>query len=122
MNEAQRRGRAVRGLREMIVPGYATDEQRAARAELWGGHCYMCGAPAIQMDHVKPIAAGGANWPCNLRPICVRCNSKKGSIWPWGRVEMTVWHSGRAVRMGYAWGPSGAGKWYPEQFIWEALP
>jgi 5-methylcytosine-specific restriction endonuclease McrA len=22
------------------------------------------------MDHVKPLAQGGSNWPANLRPIC----------------------------------------------------
>ena len=66
------------------VPGYATPEQIRARWDYYGGLCYICGCKAEAIDHVKPLAAGGANWPCNLRPICHYCNSSKGSKWPWG--------------------------------------
>lgn len=62
--------------------GYTTKEHIQARWELYGGRCWICGAPATAIDHVKPISKGGANWPCNLRPICKSCNSKKHAKWP----------------------------------------
>ena len=73
--------------------GDATVEQIAARWEVYGETCYICGSPAEATDHVKPLAAGGANFPANLRPICTRCNSVKGAIWPYNftaaRQELT---------------------------------
>ena len=39
----------------------------------------MCGTEATAIDHVKPIARGGSNWPANLRPACTPCNSRKGT-------------------------------------------
>ncbi len=66
-------------------PGYdyTTQEMIDARWEVWGGLCYLCGDPATATDHVKPVSKGGAQWPCNLRPICKRCNSKKCGRWPY---------------------------------------
>lgn len=61
---------------------YTTAEHIAWRWEMWGGRCYICGAPAEATDHVKPLAAGGGHWPCNLRPICKSCNSRKRDQWP----------------------------------------
>ncbi|UXA19558.1 HNH endonuclease [Mycobacterium sp. SMC-4] len=42
----------------------------------------MCGAAWSTIDHVKPIAAGGAHMLCNLRPMCGSCNPSKGAKWP----------------------------------------
>lgn len=57
-------------------------EATAARRAMWGNRCWVCGAHATQMDHVKPVAAGGPDLPANLRPICGSCNRRKGARWP----------------------------------------
>jgi 5-methylcytosine-specific restriction endonuclease McrA len=44
--------------------------------------CWLCGGPREQVDHVKPIAAGGSHILANLRPICGSCNQKKWATWP----------------------------------------
>ncbi|NAE18264.1 hypothetical protein GUJ16_13385 [Enterococcus hirae] len=43
----------------------------------------MCGHPASEIDHVKPLSRGGSAWPANLRPACRTCNSKKRARWPY---------------------------------------
>lgn len=58
---------------------YTTIEHIVARWEFYGSCCYLCGAPAEATDHVIPLARGGSHWPANLRPICNKCNSSKGS-------------------------------------------
>lgn len=62
---------------------YTTAEMIAARWEVFGSRCWVCGAPATATDHVKPLSKGGAHLPCNLRPICTHCNSSKGAKWPY---------------------------------------
>jgi 5-methylcytosine-specific restriction endonuclease McrA len=44
------------------------------------GHCCAwCGALATTVDHVHPLAEGGARLdPANLVACCVRCNSRRG--------------------------------------------
>jgi 5-methylcytosine-specific restriction endonuclease McrA len=84
-----------RRAREKSAPGTATAEQRRARWELYGGLCYFCGKQAEHMDHVKPLTKGGANWPCNLRPICRSCNSKKRVTWPYQKVLEVMGHETR---------------------------
>ena len=62
---------------------YTTIDHIEARYEVWGRRCYLCGALAEAIDHVVPLAEGGSHWPANLRPVCTRCNSKKGPAWPY---------------------------------------
>lgn len=76
-----------RRLGNMQIPGIS----RALIAEkvaYWGGRCWVCHEAWEQIDHVKPVAAGGANLLCNLRPICGTCNRSKAARWPFnvGRV------------------------------------
>lgn len=34
-------------------------------------HCAVCSAPATEVDHVQPLALGGAMWErANLQPLC----------------------------------------------------
>lgn len=71
--------------RRRLVPTVAfTVEQLAARLSMWPG-CWMCGGPKESIDHVKPLAKGGAHMLGNIRPACGRCNSAKGDTWPYIR-------------------------------------
>ncbi len=74
-----------RRARLLNAPGwdYTTDEMIAARWEMWGGLCYICGEPATDTDHVKPLSKGGSHYPANLRPVCKQCNSSKSNRWPY---------------------------------------
>lgn len=63
------------------VARFTIDELRA-RLSMFGDLCWMCGAPAVEVDHVKPIAKGGSHMLCNLRPACRSCNGKKRDRWP----------------------------------------
>lgn len=73
------------------APGYdyTTTELIKARWDYYGGLCWLCGAPATATDHVKPLAKGGAHWPCNLRPACRSCNSAKKDHWPFSKADLT---------------------------------
>jgi 5-methylcytosine-specific restriction endonuclease McrA len=50
--------------------------------------CYICGkklitgADVITLDHVIPLARGGAHDATNLRVACVSCNARKGKRLP----------------------------------------
>ena len=77
---AQARNRRAR---RVNAPGTCSAAQERARWDMFGNCCWMCGAPATASDHVKPLAAGGTNWPANLRPACDTCNARKGTQWPW---------------------------------------
>lgn len=59
-----------------------TLDQLASRLRYWGNRCWMCGGSGETVDHVKPLAKGGAHALMNLRPACLPCNSGKGSKWP----------------------------------------
>lgn len=43
------------------------------------GRCGYCGqhASKLQVDHVRPLAAGGTDDPSNLMPACGPCNNYK---------------------------------------------
>jgi 5-methylcytosine-specific restriction endonuclease McrA len=57
--------------------------QIEAKVAYWGGRCWICRGEWQEIDHVKPVSKGGANLLCNMRPICVRCNSRKRAQWPY---------------------------------------
>ena|GEM_PF-1885104 len=61
--------------------GTCTGPQLLARIEYFGAKCWICRDPMEAVDHVKPVIAGGAMWPANLRPICRSCNSSKSGRW-----------------------------------------
>lgn len=75
--EASRRARKKSAT---IVP--FTKDQLMDRWAYYGDKCWICGDPATETDHVKPLSKGGAHALCNLRPICKPCNSQKGALWP----------------------------------------
>lgn len=41
--------------------------------------CAECGTTATEVDHIKPLAAGGTHKWENLRPLCKPCHSRKTS-------------------------------------------
>lgn len=74
-----------------LVPFMA--DQLHARLAFFGFECWICGAPYEAVDHVKPLAKGGAHMLANLRPICRSCNSSKRAKWPFP----TRWRRGEAA-------------------------
>jgi 5-methylcytosine-specific restriction endonuclease McrA len=64
-----------------------TVEQLRGRWAYYGHKCWVCSEPATEIDHVKPIAKGGAEMLCNLRPICRSCNASKCDKWPYVRAS-----------------------------------
>lgn len=64
-----------------------SDDQLAARLATFAG-CWICGGPKQSRDHVKPLAAGGIDALCNIRPICRSCNSSKAFRWG---AKLTAW-------------------------------
>jgi hypothetical protein len=44
-------------------------------------HCLACGdqAPSLAVDHLHPVSRGGSNHFHNFMPLCVPCNSSKGT-------------------------------------------
>lgn len=62
--------------------GKATAFQIYQRFQMFGSRCWICrDNKQLEIEHVKPISAGGSNWPSNIRPVCRSCNIKKGSKW-----------------------------------------
>lgn len=61
--------------------GHTSYVQWLARYTYYAGCCAYCGVPVpldkCTKDHVKPVVAGGSNWPANLVPACSTCNSRK---------------------------------------------
>ena len=81
-----------RRARELAAPGadYTTAQHIRDRWAMFGDRCWICGALATATDHVKPLAKGGAHWPCNLRPVCRSCNSAKKDHWPFSKEDLRI--------------------------------
>ena len=76
----------VRNHKSRNADGYFTLEDIKARFDYYGNSCYYCKTPVEQtregrltIEHRIPISRGGTNWPSNLVPACVFCNSSKSS-------------------------------------------
>lgn len=84
-NRAYVRARKAR-LKALAVVAFTAEDLRQ-RFAFFGDRCWMCGAKDdLTIDHVKPLAAGGAHMLCNLRPACATCNGAKGARWPYPAV------------------------------------
>lgn len=64
-----------------------TPEQLQQRMAYYGNRCWIqlpgvCTGGFDHVDHVKPIAKGGADMLANLRPACRPCNQSKSGKWP----------------------------------------
>jgi 5-methylcytosine-specific restriction endonuclease McrA len=81
----QRRVRVLaEGKRRAAVAatGHISRDRWEQRSDYFGHRCWVCRAVATQIDHVKPLSQGGPHILANLRPICARCNQRKGARWP----------------------------------------
>lgn len=59
--------------------GVSRSQWRGVR-EMYGGRCCYCGrAGRVTMDHIDPLARGGAHDVSNVAPACLACNSSKNS-------------------------------------------
>lgn len=70
--------------------------------DLYDGECHLCSRPrADTIDHVVPVAWGGADHPANLKPAHRSCNSSKGADrpdrWTWTRPLM--WEHGHGANV-----------------------
>jgi len=65
------------------APGVLTENDVRECWESWHGKCWICGFPATEIDHYRPInpKGGGTNTPENIRPICRECNHKRDHEW-----------------------------------------
>lgn len=74
--------RRRRAIKRAATIGPVTVALLRAKWKFWGGLCYLCGDDAVEWDHVKPLAKGGAHCLSNLRPACRSCNARKCDAWP----------------------------------------
>lgn len=72
---------AVRRARK--VGAHAEHVNRAAIIARDDSTCYLCGKRCrpdeIHLDHIVPLARGGAHRPDNLAVACAKCNTAKGT-------------------------------------------
>lgn len=74
-----RHARRIASLKRTHAPGRCSAGKMRLRAEYYNNRCAYCGGPYQEIDHVKPISAGGSNWPSNLVPVCRDCNQQKSA-------------------------------------------
>lgn len=72
VSSAKRRG--------VVIVDFTADEL-VQRLSMFPG-CWVCGGTPTEVDHVKPLAAGGLHGLANMRPICGPCNRRKSAKWP----------------------------------------
>ena len=63
--------------------GTFTAEQWDSLKDICGRKCLCCGRPEsdrpLASDHVVPLSCGGLNEIQNIQPLCMVCNSSKGT-------------------------------------------
>ena len=81
--------RARRGLLRRFVRTRIGEQKRSAKRAMMRdccGRCVYCSARLdlgfATIDHVYPLAKGGAHAPGNLVLACARCNRAKGDMLP----------------------------------------
>ena len=80
VREARRRAR-----KKGVMVGTVTRILIEQRFSMFGWRCWVCGGVSDSIDHVKPLARGGAHILANLRPVCGPCNARKADRWPYGK-------------------------------------
>lgn len=62
------------------VEGDITAEEWRTIVEIWGPNCLCCGEiKPLTLDHIVPISFGGPHTVDNVQPLCLSCNSSKGT-------------------------------------------
>ena len=71
----------LRRAREKGAEGKITAREWKSVLEKYGNKCLCCGRNNINltMDHVVPLKFGGTHTVENVQPLCISCNSKKGT-------------------------------------------
>ena len=70
--------------RKKKAPGRHTADDIAALVKAQKGRCACCTKKTkrLTIDHIKPLAKGGSNWPKNLQMLCTSCNCSKNATEP----------------------------------------
>jgi 5-methylcytosine-specific restriction endonuclease McrA len=70
--------------RRRAMGGKFTQADVAARFDAQRGRCAACRArlKSYHIDHITPLAKGGANIPANIQLLCPPCNMSKGATDP----------------------------------------
>lgn len=75
-----------RRARLLSADGSHSAEDVADILRLQGGKCAYCRCRITglnrRVDHIKPLAKGGANYRANLQILCASCNSRKSASDP----------------------------------------
>ncbi len=51
------------------------------------GKCARCDSTEkLEIDHIIPLSKGGRHDEDNFQALCKKCNCKKGSKFPWGKL------------------------------------
>ena len=83
----------------MASPPYTTRAYRAAKAELVGAPCWMCGKPSTTVDHYPPLSAfPPGRWVGTFRPACQPCQHAQGE-----RLARERYHGSRPALPSRVW-------------------
>jgi 5-methylcytosine-specific restriction endonuclease McrA len=74
------RSQRTRDIRLRHIQGSHTPEEWLNLLKLCNGRCLDCFRKVrLTVDHALPVSKGGTEFILNLQPLCVRCNSRKGT-------------------------------------------
>lgn len=67
--------------RRRAAEGAFVAEEWLALCNRYDQRCLCCGRSDVNLtaDHVIPISRGGDNWIANIQPLCLSCNTSKGT-------------------------------------------
>lgn len=72
-----------RRARKNAAYGSFTAQEWTTLCKTYDYHCLACrkkvGFDKLTVDHIKPLAKGGDNTIDNIQPLCMPCNSSKGT-------------------------------------------
>lgn len=68
---------AIYRLKQFGFTPIVEDFTRGDVVRAYGDECFYCGGGFTELDHFKPISAGGPHTLANVRPCCDGCNSIK---------------------------------------------
>lgn len=80
INEINKAARAKRRAQKLASEGTFSGRELTKLRAKAGKKCTYCGVPGkMTVDHIKPLARGGANVIRNIQFVCAQCNSSKGA-------------------------------------------